>query len=394
MAAQRNALKAGIFMIISLVLLIAIIVAIHGVQNFTQPMKRHSVRFGLADNISGLRVGDEVRIGGMKAGLVEKIELGEPLPNSKEPTVLVQFTLPRRIELRDGAHVVMESTLTGNANLNIDSLGSGAELANGQMLAGAPSPLNALFAQAGSFGQIISDVRTQTIPRVNNTLDSFKKTGDNATDLITTAKGKVDPAVERYNAFAEAGRKALVALEGWFGPTTGDFKQTVANLRTATDKLPAAIEKIDDILQRSRGTVTTINESLADVRQAVANTRDVTASARSVLTSNRSKLDGMIGALKNTSDNLNAASTEIRHSPWRLLYQPKAGEVANLNLYDSVRQFAAGANDLNDAASALRDALNDPNVDKAQLQKLIEQLDASFASFGQIEQQMWKRVRE
>ena len=69
------------------------------------------------------------------------------------------------------------------------------------------------------------------------------------------------------------------------------------------------------------------------------------------------------------------------------------GELVNLHLYDSARQFAEGANQLSEAALALRDALKDPNTQPEQVQKLVDRLDQSFANFGQIEQELWKQVR-
>ncbi len=101
-----------------------------------------------------------------------------------------------------------------------------------------------------------------------------------------------------------------------------------------------------------------IQKSLDDVEQTMANARDLTASARELLVANRGKLFAMVASLKTTGDNLKAASAEVRRSPWRLLYKPAPGEMANLNLYDSARQFAEGANALEDAATALRDSLD------------------------------------
>ena len=97
--------------------------------------------------------------------------------------------------------------------------------------------------------------------------------------------------------------------------------------------------------------------------------------------------------MKTAGDNLKFATAEIRHSPWRLLYKPKKGEVENLALYDSARQFATGANDLNDAAASLRDALKDPNVKRDEVQKLVDRLDQSFLGFKEVEEELWKKVR-
>ena len=105
-------------------------------------------------------------------------------------------------------------------------------------------------------------------------------------------------------------------------------------------------------------------------------------------------MNGIVSSLKATSDNLKYATVEIRHSPWRLLYQPKPGEVANLNIYDSVRQFAEGADSLDNAASALRDVLKDPNADPAQVKRLMQHLNDSFDSFQQIQNKLWNDIKE
>jgi hypothetical protein len=142
-----------------------------------------------------------------------------------------------------------------------------------------------------------------------------------------------------------------------------------------------------------QGALESATVALEDVKQVAANAKDVSASARSIVTGNRGKIDAMVASLKTTGDNLKFASAEIRHSPWRLLYKPQPGEVANLNLYDSARQFAEGAGQLSEAATALRDALQDPNVTQEHVQKLIDRLDKSFSGFSEIEQALWKQVK-
>ena len=93
-------------------------------------------------------------------------------------------------------------------------------------------------------------------------------------------------------------------------------------------------------------------------------------------------------------EDLKFATAEIRRSPWRLLYKPRPGEVANSTLFDAARDFAEGANDMSDAATALRDALKDPKADPKEIQKLMNQLDDSFGKFTKVEDELWKRVKE
>jgi hypothetical protein len=66
----------------------------------------------------------------------------------------------------------------------------------------------------------------------------------------------------------------------------------------------------------------------------------------------------------------------------------------NLNIYDSARQFAEGANDLNDAAQALRDALNDKAAKPEDIRKLMERVEVSFSKFDEVEKKLWSEVKE
>ena len=379
---QRNALAAGLFILITLALIFAITVLIKGVGRFNEPISTRTAEFSLSDNIGGLRIGDDVRVGGLKVGIVKSLDLMPHSDGSQKIAVL--FTIPTRIPLHKNAHVVIESTVTGTSDLNIDNLGDDALVADNESLIGSPGTLTTLLASAEQLMPLVkdtvSDIKTQTLPRVNKTVDKFGGTAD------------------KFSGTADTGKEALAQIRDLFGDTKSDFRGTMKNLNSATgtidQKLPQVMDDLHVVLDKSKGTVDSVTVALEDVKKTVANTRDITATGRSIVIDNRSKFDSMISSLKATGDNLKAATTEIRHSPWRLLYKPGPGEVANLNLYDTARQFSEGANSLNDAASALRDALKDPNADQKKVQELIDQLDKSFNNFNQVEDELWKSVKQ
>src|SRR3954468_13963546 len=139
---ERNELKAGAFIIIALVLVIAVIIWINGAS--IGPMQKRTVSFKLADNIGGLRVGDDVRLGGFKVGVIREIVPTDL--NTADERILVKFTLPAAYVIHANASIGLESSLTGAANLNIDSAGSGGPLPDGQVLAGHPDAKSTLFA--------------------------------------------------------------------------------------------------------------------------------------------------------------------------------------------------------------------------------------------------------
>src|SRR3954469_11277256 len=128
---ERNALKAGIFIVISMALIVAIVIGIKGVGRFLEPVQHATVAFKLTDDIGGLSPGDEVRIGGAKVGVVRSVEFSDP--SAGEPRIVVGFTMPRRFTLKKDAAVTIQSTVTGVSVLNFTSLGAGAQLAEGDM---------------------------------------------------------------------------------------------------------------------------------------------------------------------------------------------------------------------------------------------------------------------
>jgi len=393
MATERNALKAGIFILVSVAAIIAVIIAISGLDRFVEPWQRRTVTFKLTDDVGGLKVGDEVRIGGAKVGHIKEILVQPPAEDGSDVgQILVEFAMPKKYVLRDSANIRIQSTVTGASWLNIDHMGAGKEVPEEVALVGKPGMFTVFADAIPEVKQILTDVRTKTLPKINDTVDSFKGTGDSAKEFIALLHGKVDPIIERYFKIADPAAEAMTNIKDITGEGKGDIKGTLANLHTATgtvkEKLPPIMDKMDATLAKVQGAVDHATAALVDVKATVANAKELTASAKGAIIGNRGRIDAMIASLKTTGDNLKNASAEIRRSPWRLLYKPKPGEMANLNLYDAARQFAEGANDLSDAATSLRDALQDKEIDQEQIQKLMEQLDTSFSNISKVETQL------
>src|SRR5687767_4297723 len=112
MAKQRNAFKAGLFILTCVVLAFIVIVGIKGFRTFIDPIDIRYVSFTLKDDLGGLGVGDDVRIGGFKVGEVRDIELVQAddprlaktatTRAAKEEMLLLSISVPRKYKLRDG----------------------------------------------------------------------------------------------------------------------------------------------------------------------------------------------------------------------------------------------------------------------------------------------------
>lgn len=395
MQKQRDAFKAGLFIVISIALIIAVIVGIKGIGRLIEPQQVRSVVFTLADDIGGLRVGDDVRVGGLKVGIIRTRTIEDPETENTPAHILITFNMPERLVLREGARVGVQSTITGTSWLNFDDLGVGKPLADDAVLAGQPGTMTKVMTALGKLAPelqaIVADIRQVTIPKLNTT-------ADNTAALTGDIKNRIPEMVDRYNKLADRLTEAGAHLRDILGDTKGDIRTTMSNVSSATgtikEKLPPVMDKLNSALTKVDSSIDTLQPALKDLNSTVANAKDVSESVKSILTRNRTRIDEMIKSVKEAGDNLKFATAEVRRSPWRLLYKPRPGEVANMNLFDAARDFSDGANDMSDAATALRDALKDPNADPEMIQKLVNQLDESFGKFQKVEDELWERVKE
>lgn len=414
-------MRAGLLMVGCAVLVILVVIGIKGLGWIKDRSTDYLVAFELRTNIGGLRVGDEVRIGGFKVGDVKSITLREDADPKRPPYyILIQFSVPRRYSIRKDAEIRIDGTLTGTSWLNFESLGRAEPLAANEPLIGRGSSTGELLAKVQGLeprinsilkqmdettlpgvNNTLADVRGKTVPAVNATLEkfgqtaeAFKKTGENATALTADMRETYKPAIEHYHKVADKAVEMLEAVRALFGDTTPDFRTTMANMRQATDKLPPMLDKVDGTLTKLDTAMDSVNKSLGELHVAVVNTKELTGSTKELIAGNRTKLDGMIDSMKKAGDNLKGATAEIRRSPWRLLYKPQPNEMANLNVYDAARQFAEGANDLSDAAGAVRDAIAAKKDDPEGLKKLLEQMSKSFDHFREVEKTLWEKVKE
>ena len=149
---ERSQFKAGLFIIISVLLIFGVVIAIKGVRTVFVPVDERTVRFNLSDDLGGLRIGDEVRIGGFKVGVVHRIDL-KGLQDGQQPGLVVTFSMPREYALHTNAHIAIQTTVTGTSVLNIDNIGSGDVLTGDTVLTGHPGALTALIASLTARGR-------------------------------------------------------------------------------------------------------------------------------------------------------------------------------------------------------------------------------------------------
>lgn len=388
---QRDAFRAGVFMLLSIMLILVLIVAIKGFARVFEPVQVRAARFSLRDDLGGLQVGDNLRVAGFTVGEIQSIRL---ITNVKNPFVRVTFTMPKKYTLRTGAQVVIGGTITGTSWLNFESLGSGKPLPPDYVLIGRPSGISHALATVASLAPqikaMVTQVRTTTVPLINAdltklgaTADSIRTAATSATGVLQSVHAEIKPVVAKYDAAAD---KTAYAMDQAGKLLHSGRKGAVVNINAVTADIKKAIPAL----------LAKAQSDLNQVHATFTNSTALTQQAKSLLTQNQDRINSIIRALHGASVNLKVFAVEIRHSPWRLLYKPSKKDINNVEIYDAVREFDQAARHLQHAADVLKASAVNPQTpaQQAQLHQLMRKLNTTFNQFQQVETKFWKAVKQ
>src|SRR4051794_4590768 len=103
MPKNRSTLRVGLLMFASVALIVCVVIGIKGLSFFRDRTHTHLVAFDLKTNIGGLRVGDEVRVGGFKVGEIRHISIERLNDPANPPGIIIAFEIPRKYVIAEDA---------------------------------------------------------------------------------------------------------------------------------------------------------------------------------------------------------------------------------------------------------------------------------------------------
>ena len=225
------------------------------------------------DEVGSLIVGDDVRIGNVRAGRVSDIEL-----KGNQPVVTLTFDEHREIYRNAAAGISARSSL-GQKYVEIDP---------GDPSSGELGP-----------GQVIAATKTKNANDIAELLDTFDKPTRQA--LRSTLREVGGGAIGRHHDFA-AGAKALPAILGDLGAVSralsADGGAGVESLLNATDDLARSFHQHEqDLTHLSQNLATTMRSINADDGDALEAVLD---RAPATMRDTRAALSGLAGPLAET----------------------------------------------------------------------------------------------
>lgn len=372
---SKNNVLAGLFVLVSIILAVAVVIVLADAGEALEPTRRYTIRFTIAEGAIGLASGSPVTLGGQKVGRVSDIEFtGGDQPEAID----VEIRIRKGLLLHTDASVQLVIPLLGaNTQINIDDLGTAAA-----PVADEDTPIDGALAPPGFLAQAGygPDQQMQVQSILNNLAETsawaneFRRTlegditaagdrlesilanmdalaadlgekwpqwSERADSILTTADEQIGPFIADARAGVEDVRRTVGKVEGVLDDNREDIRSTVANIEELSTKLNGDMyEDFQTVLQRAA--------------TALDNFSATAEEARELIELNGPQLGLIIANARIASDQLKATAVEVRHAPWRLLYQPGRKEFENELLYESVRTYAGAVSDLRATAATLR----------------------------------------
>lgn len=304
MALLRPALRTGIFVLLTLGLLLLVLLLL-GAPGLLHSMKTFRIYF---DNAGGIREGADVSIAGRKVGQV--VRLYSPIDPAARPKtqngekleVLIEVNVARESRIYKQVDVSMyQYSLLGEPVIDFARGDPSSGLApDGYVFIGKRTP-DATEATRNALEKI-----DPVLARVNETLDQLRATGENLKEMTEPGSD----ARLAIGSYREVGQRVLEMLQ-----SGGAIHDTFENLRNVTSPKGA--------FGISMGNLERISTDLAENKRIQLTLQQYENAARDMQRAGRS-MESTVKTVRpellKTAVNARNFTDTIKRQPWRLFW--------------------------------------------------------------------------
>ncbi len=315
-SSERSEVRAGVFVFLALAILGLGTLWIVGFKPLAGRQMSYDVWM---KGSSGVRRGDRVRVSGIEAGRVKKIELRA----GQEWPVVFQVALDRDVTISTGS----------TARIATDGLLGAPYL---EIVAG-PAEASRLPEGSRIMG-VEGGTMTQTLEGLGQATDKLPELLAQTTELVDKLNGTVDPVMVGLQELLSAENlEAVAETLKVLGPTLEEVGPGLAELVSHLDSLAGKIEEgvggvpevtseISSLAGDLRHAVGTDGERLSDLLDSVSLTMGSARGALAAVEGNRIEMDAMLRDLRAAAANLKSLSQTLKERPSLLLRYPRAPE--------------------------------------------------------------------
>jgi hypothetical protein len=386
MTRKRSELKAGVFVVFGLAVLLGVVLWLGATKLFEPRGRTATFAHSIAQGSLGVGDGSDVKVGDQQVGRIVSVatDIGKGLCYYR-----VRLDRPE-VNIYSDANARVISGMVGPSKVVVTHLGTSGIAADdghpAKLGGGLDQVMDVLAKTASDANQIVLALRKELDARTpGSSLAKVHQIGD---DLAHTARAlreqldanRAGSLVAKVQVSADSVKLATASLARELdGNTPGSVvavaRETLDEARgTFRDARPEVQRALVSIAGAAEKAQAAIGKDLPAVLGKAGEVADnlVAASlqAREVLQGNRENIDSTLDNLSIASSELKSAVRQIRYKPWILLYKPDKKELESHYLYETVRSYCSAAEQLEQTLARLRGEQASPGADPARKEQL------------------------
>lgn len=263
---RRSEIRAGVFLLLSFVVLAVMVFAVSDIQSLFRKKKDVKVAFTFSD---GIEKNAPVRFSGVKIGKVKDIRV------APEPGDRIELTLSVYSDT-----VIKQDTKAAIKTLGLVG-GKYVELTGGSPQARQLKPGETLSGE--------ESLKLEDLTRA--ALDVVAKLRNIASNLNSILG---DPA------------------------TAKSLKATVQNLQEVSNNIKTMTSSKEEVAEGLKN----LPEVLKKLEESANNLKAITDKSDKIIGENRKNIDAMLESFKDMAKNLKETSEDVKSHPWKLLRKP------------------------------------------------------------------------
>lgn len=291
---MREEIKAGLIIVVSMVLLTALIILIGGSQ-FLDKFDTYYIK---VKNAAGLEPGAQVKLGGVRVGRVVSVKE----PQGAGESVVVEIGIRQGKPIYKGTkasvtqvgfvgdiYLLLSVTDTVDEKIKVGDVIPSEEVVDFGVI------MSKVDGLSRSLDSLIQDVNKVFSPQNIKQVESLL---GNTNKAIVSATANIDKMTADIRMTADKLSKVLDEIEGLVSNNKGEFTQVLKKAREALDKAEVMLRSIDK-------TAKTVDRAV-DLQSQ--------------------NLDALLNSMTRTTDELQDLIHDVKSKPWSVVYKEGKGE--------------------------------------------------------------------
>jgi len=301
LASLKEEIKAGLIILISLILLSGFIILVGGSQFF----EKLDIYYVKVMDAAGLEVGAQVKLGGVRIGRVFKISTpsgpGQPITieiGIKQGMILYKGTraLITQVGLVGDIYLLLSVEKTRDERFLVgETIPSEEQVQFTKIMARVEDIANSVHSLIGDINKVFSQKNLMEIEKVIENMDK----------TITSTSSSVDQIISALKITTDKLGLVLNEVGGLVRENRGEVSLTIKKARED-------LEKVGELIKAFEETMKTVNKTSQSVESAI--------------NLQSQNLDQLLNLMIRTTQDLQDLIQEIKTKPWSLIYKEGKGK--------------------------------------------------------------------